>query len=341
MNSSAESTCSHVVPTLFITITLIISLLAFMGNLLVTVTFLRTQSLRTNTNYYVVNMAVSDILCSFFNWMLYATEGMLTSRVMIARPSSLVLCKLGMYFRAVSQVVSVLSLVLIAVDRYVAVVFPLKAAKVDRRRVRLSLSISTWIIPVAFGCPYIVYAQVVRVDDHTFCRLLWDKLAHTIFNAAGFVVFYCTPVMALIVLYTRIVKVLKKRPSADEGMRRPVINKRRKQHQKITKILISIVVAFFVCWTPLCVYLALKMFDPDLFAKDQCQIMLALFFYVFPSLSTAINPIILFLFSTNYGRALANLCLHMCSFLRSRTSPELTRNKRIAPLQTAIYQMTE
>ena len=271
MNSSAETTCSHVVPTLFITITFIISLSAFMGNLLVTVTFLRTPSLRTSTNYYIVNMAISDILCSFFNWMLYATEGMLTSRVLIAEPSSLVLCKLGMYSRAVSQMVSVLSLVLIAVDRYVAIVFPLRAAKVDRRRVRLTLSVSTWIIPVAFCCPYIVYAQVVRVDDHTFCRLLWDKSAHTIFNAAGFVVFYCTPVIALIVLYTRIVKALRKRPSADEEMRRPVTNKRRKQHPKITKILISIVVAFFVCW-PHCAFIWLwKCFIPTSSPKTSAR----------------------------------------------------------------------
>ena len=328
MNSSTASTCSHVVSTLFLTMTSIISLAAFIGNFLVTVTFLKTPSLRTSTNYYIVNMAISDILCSCFNLLLYTTEGMLTSRVLITEPSASVLCKLGMYSRGVSQAVSVLSLVLIAVDRYIAIVFPLKTAMVDQRTVRLTLSVFTWIIPIAFCCPFVIYAKIITVDDNTFCRLLWNASSHTIFNVAGFVAFYCTPFVVTIVLYTRIVKALRKRPVTGDEMQDSVSNKRRRQHQKITKILISIVVVFFVCWTPLCIYLALKMFYPDLFVQDHCQILLALFFYIFPSLSTAMNPLILFLFSTNYREALANLCPQSCN--RCRTSHR-SKNNRILP----------
>ena len=341
MNSSTGSPCSHVVSTLFITITSIISLASFVGNFLVTVTFLKTPSLRTSTNYYIVNMAISDILCSCFNLLLYATEGMLTSRVLITEPSASVLCKLGMYSRGVSQAVSVLSLILIAVDRYIAIVFPLKASMVDQGTVRLTLSVFTWIIPIAFCCPYVIYAKVITVDDNTFCRLLWNASAHTIFNLAGFVTFYCTPFVVMIVLYTRIVKALRKRPDTGDEIRDSVSNKRRRQHQKITKILISIVVVFFVCWTPLCIYLALKMFYPDLFVQDHCQILLALFFYIFPSLSTAMNPLILFLFSTNYHEALATLCPQICK--RGHTSHR-SKSNRIAPLHKThetTFQMTE
>ena len=146
------------------------------------------------------------------------------------------------------------------------------------------------------------------MDDNTFCRLLWNASSHTIFNVADFVVFYCTPFIVMIIPYTRIVKALRKRLVTGDEMRDSVSNKRRRQHQKITEILISIVVVFFASWTPLCIYLALKMSYPDLFVQDHCQILLALFFYIFPSLSTAMNPLILFLFSTNYHEALANLC---------------------------------
>lgn len=127
MNNSTEFTsCSREVSTLFITITSVISFVAFTGNLLVTATFFSTPSLRTSTNFYIVNMAISDIFGSCFNWLLYAVEGMLTSRTLINGHSAPILCKVGMYSRAVSQLVSVLSLVLIAFDRYIAVVFPLK-----------------------------------------------------------------------------------------------------------------------------------------------------------------------------------------------------------------------
>lgn len=116
MNNSSVSSygqqCSHVVSTLFIALMSVISIAAVIGNFLVTAAFCKSASLRTSTNYYIVNMAVSDLLCSCFNWPLFATEGLLTRKEFITGPLAVVVCKLGMYFRGVSQVVSVLSLVL-------------------------------------------------------------------------------------------------------------------------------------------------------------------------------------------------------------------------------------
>ena len=340
-NFTGSQSCSQVVSTLFITMTSFISLAAFIGNFLVTILFLKTPSLKTSTNCFIVNMAISDFLSSCFNWLLYTTEGMLTRRVLITEPSASILCKLGMYCRGVSQVVSVLSLVLITVDRYIAIVFPVKSTMLDQSRIRFSLSLLTWIIPVIFGCPYILFAKVITVNDHTFCRLLWIGTGLTMYNISGFAVFYCTPFIIIIILFTRIVKALRQRSKLEKVMRGPMINTRQKQRKKVTKILISIVVAFFVCWTPLCIYLALKMFYPDRFVKDQCQIMLALFFYVFPSLSTAVNPVILFFFSTNYRQALANLCRQMCDCLRRVVFRQPLRNNRIGPTHACSVQMID
>ena len=116
-----EGLCSQMASTLFTVLLSIISLGALIGNSLVIVTFYKTRSLRTSTNYYLVNMAVSDLICACFNWPLYATEGMLTGSEFITEPFASVVCKLGLYFRGISQIVSVLSLVLISVDRYAAI----------------------------------------------------------------------------------------------------------------------------------------------------------------------------------------------------------------------------
>ena len=45
-------------------------------------------------------------------------------------------CKLGMYLRADSQVVCTLSLVFIALDRFVAIVFPLRAIMIMNVKIR-------------------------------------------------------------------------------------------------------------------------------------------------------------------------------------------------------------
>ena len=340
-NSTGSQSCSQVISTLFITMTSFISLAAFIGNFLVTVIFLKTPSLKTSTNCYIVNMAISDILSSCFSWLLFTTEGMLTTRVLITEPSASILCKLGMYSRSVSQAVSVLSLVLITIDRYFAIVFPLKNTMLDQNRIRLSLSLLTWIIPVIVGCPFILFAKVITVDDHTFCRLLWNGSGLTIYNISGFAVFYCTPFIVIVILFTRIVKALGQRSKLKDVMRGPIINKRQKQHKKVTKILFSIVVSFFVCWTPLCIYLALEMFYPDRSVKDQCQIMLALCIYIFPSLSTAVNPVILLFFSTNYRQALANLCPQMCDCSGRAIFRRSLRNNRIRPSHACTVQMID
>ncbi|KAJ7381841.1 neuromedin U receptor [Desmophyllum pertusum] len=184
-----EPPCSQLVSTLFTVVLSIVSLAAFIGNILVIATFRKTTTLRTSTNYYLVNMAISDLFCGCFNWPLYATEGMLTSRVFITEPLASVVCKLGMYFRVISQVVSILSLVLIAVDRYVAIVFPLKITVLRRKRVRLALSLLTWIIPVASGLPYYLYTKIVKVNDQAFCRTMLSTSVNAIYNGVGFVIF--------------------------------------------------------------------------------------------------------------------------------------------------------
>ena len=93
-------------------------------------------------------MAVSDLLGpTLFNWLLYASEGMLTPNIFINEPWASPVCKLGMYFRVVSQVVSVLSLMLIALDRFVAIVYPLKIIRINVKVRVVFLSLS-WLIPI-------------------------------------------------------------------------------------------------------------------------------------------------------------------------------------------------
>ena len=158
----------------------VVSVAAFIGNALVATTFLKTRSLRTSTNYYIVNMAVSDLLASFFNWPLYASEGMLTPNVFINEPWASSVCKMGMYFRVVSQVVSVLSLILIAVDRFVAIVYPLKVTLMNVK-IRVIFVSLTWLIPIFGALPYVLFARIIKVEDQTFCRFMMSDEALTVF----------------------------------------------------------------------------------------------------------------------------------------------------------------
>ena len=97
-NSSTDTfeaaTCSFAVSTALISAISLFSIGAFVGNSLVTITFLMTPSLRTSTNYFIINMVVSDILSSSNNWPLYATEGIIIRKPMIDGSVATIVCKL-------------------------------------------------------------------------------------------------------------------------------------------------------------------------------------------------------------------------------------------------------
>ena len=306
MKDSTHNHCSEATSTVFIAVLSAISFIALVGNFLVVITFFKTANLRTSSNYYIVNMAASDVLCSYFSWLVYATEGAITGRMWISDPLASVLWKIGIYVRVTSQIVSVLSLVAIAVDRYFAIVFPLRTTSMHEERVRFTILLLIWITSGALCCPGILYAKVVESNGDSFCRLLWTQSAYKIYHSIGIVLLYFTPLITIIIFYYRILRALRARLMSGNGLRDSQ-NITLIQNQQVIKILISIVFAFFFCWTPLCIYFVLKIFQPDLFLEDTCHIIVVLLFYVFPSLITVINPLILFLFSTNYRQALANV----------------------------------
>lgn len=304
----------------------VVSILAIVGNVLVTVVFLKKASLRTSTNYFIVNMAVSDILSALTNWPLYATEGMLSGKSFIEGSVATFVCKLGMYSRAVSQAVSVFSLVLIVVERFVAIVHPFHTTMLTTR-VRTVLLLDTWIFPLLAAFPHVWFAKIVQDGPQTFCRFSWTRLETSIYYSVGFLIFYCVPLILIIVLYSRIMKSLTRVRPVDDTYQGNFLARNRQQNRIVMKVFISIVTAFFLCWTPLCVYLVLKMAFPSFFTKDipKLRLFVGLFFYVFPSLSTAVNPVILFASSSRFSNALRESfgCLRCkLSCFSGRVSPQ-------------------
>ena len=309
MNNSTTDdlpTCSHIISTILASTISLVSVASFIGNSLVTITFLMDTSLRTSTNYFIVNMAISDLLISLTNWPLSATEGILPRKHMIEGSTATFVCKFGHYFRAISQAVSVLSLLLIVVDRYIAIVLPFQSILVTSRR-RAAFLLFTWIFPLLIAFPYVWTSKIVIEGHQTDCRTFvsWNKIERAVFYAVGFLIFYCVPLISIIVLYSRIMKSLRRARPGEEGQKRQNTKKRSlHQNRIVMTISICIVSAFFLCWTPLCVYIVLKkIFPASFFVEDPCMLLISLFFYVFPTLSTVLNPLIIFVSSSRFSRA--------------------------------------
>ncbi|XP_078345383.1 substance-K receptor-like [Oculina patagonica] len=305
-NFEDQSTRSDIISTTFTAVIFFVSISAFVGNILVTVIFLMNATLRTSTNYFIVNMAVSDLLSALTNWPLYATDGMLSRKQVIADSMTTFVCKLGMYSRAVSQGVSILSFVLIVVDRFIAIVLPFQARGLTRR-LRRVLFLFSWVLPLLSLFPYVWFSKIVQEGRQTVCKFSspWSNMELYIFYTVGLLVFYCVPLILIIILYSRIMKCLTR--ISPVGEIHSIRIRNRQQNQVVMKIFISTVITFFLCWTPLCVYILLNMFFPLLFTKDSSILLQGLSYYVFPTLSTAVNPVIVFLSSSRFSNPLKKL----------------------------------
>ena len=121
----------------------------------------KKPKLRKSINYFIANMASSDLLFPIFftPWILshLHTPSFLISGGRLGQA----FCKLVAFFGEVSIKVSIQNLVLIAVDRFGAVVFPLRSPLI-RSKLCPFFILATWIVAVPISSPYLFAKELVE-----------------------------------------------------------------------------------------------------------------------------------------------------------------------------------
>lgn len=177
------------------------------------------------------------------------------------------------------------------------------------------------MLALGITLPSYFYSSLVRVHGQAFCSIK-EKTFMLIYSFVDFILWYCVPLIHIIALYYKIINSLRT-PGPGDSMRR------HKQNRKVIKIVISIVAACFICWTPYYVYEFLLIANTDFLLKDKWSILRMLSYGLFPLLNTVINPMILFLFSTNYRSALRAMLtsyrLSQCKYSHGRLASQNER----------------
>ena len=102
----------------------LIFLVSLAGNTVIGITVYKAKTMRKPINFLIVNMAISDLLFPIFLFPREIQKSLYADSWLTGGPLGQALCKLVFFLPDVSNAVSILSLVLIAVGRYGAVVFP-------------------------------------------------------------------------------------------------------------------------------------------------------------------------------------------------------------------------
>ena len=129
------------------------------------------------------------------------------------------LCKLVPFFGDVPMMVSVQNLVLIAVDRFGAVVFPLRSPLI-RSMLCPFFTSATWIVAAAFISAHLFTYQLVEYSGEMLCEMRWTKAfgessSPSDYILAASILFTYIPVMLLVLLYS--ITLIKLKTQAHPG----------------------------------------------------------------------------------------------------------------------------
>ena len=156
MSSCFNPTTKRIGKTLAFCLLFIVSLAA---NTCIGIIVYRKKTLRTPINILIVNMALSDLLHPIFFFPRISVELNTAGYCLVSGPLGQAVCKLSSYTSDVSGLVSVQSLVIMAVDRFVVVVFPLRSPLISSKLCRYFLLV-IWIVAMAVHFPYLIALKV-------------------------------------------------------------------------------------------------------------------------------------------------------------------------------------
>ena len=228
------------------------------------------------------------------------------------------MCKLVPFFSDVSFVVSIQNMILIAVDRFKAVVFPLRSPLITSKLCPFFI-FATWIVAVAVNSPYLFTFELVEYLEGTGCVIEWEKAFGESSSFESFLLAYISlfiyiPVLLLVILYSIIVIKLKTQVHPGEQSANSQ-QQRERRNRNVLQMSIAIVTVFAFCWLPYSLNYLITRYQ-DTFTHLSCSfwIYYEVTFYT-ASAYSAINPVICFIFSSNYRKALKRLI--KCSFVQA------------------------
>lgn len=159
-------------------------------------------------------------------------------------------CKLFMFAQGCSMACSIFTLTALAFERFFAVAFPMWKV-ITKRRTRWLIAV-IWTASFAYPAPFFYAAKVHLYDGIPFCVEDWapvfdPRRSQATFTLVSFVFLYAVPLLVISVLYSIIIAKVWGRdiPGNATLANQRLLNKSKKN---VLKMLITVVLAFALCW---------------------------------------------------------------------------------------------
>lgn len=195
--------CSHILfPELRVVKTVVLGMIlgvfilfGVVGNILVILSVVCHRHLRTVTHYFIVNLAVADLLLSS-TVLPFSAVFEILDRWVFGRA----FCNVWAAVDVLCCTASIMSLCVISVDRYIGVSYPLRYPSIMTKRRALLAVMLLWVLSVIISIGPLFGWKEPAPEDESICKIT-EEPGYAIFSAVGS--FYL-PLAIILVMYCRV-----------------------------------------------------------------------------------------------------------------------------------------
>ncbi|XP_074605128.1 cholecystokinin receptor type A-like [Brevipalpus obovatus] len=328
-------------------------IIGVIGNVVVILTWAGRGKLRSPTTAFLVSLAASDLLLL----LVYVPLEILTYFALSWNKLGSV-CKISSYVEMLCGMSSVLNLVAVSVERFLVIVYPIKA----RRLCTLSTSrrglLVVWSLAIILALPVLFVKQVYAYTYYnnttsvTAYYCLDDENLSKYTAVYQFLVIFLIPGTIMLICYfcviqelwvsTRTMASMTKNSTTSLTQSRSTSSRAsistrsdyqikwpsnkheriiypkphshgfqiRHARKQVIKMLIFVVLIFFLCWGPRLVLNILLKYTSVMMAYDHQIYSIRVTCYLLSFIHSALNPFIYGFMSSNFRRMMCFSCSH-------------------------------
>ncbi|KAF3704728.1 Somatostatin receptor type 2 [Channa argus] len=287
------------------------------GNTLVIYVILRYAKMKTVTNIYILNLAVADVLC------MMSLPFIALQLALVHWPFGEVLCRMIMSVDSLNQFTSIFCLMVMSIDRYLAVVHPIKSTKWRKPRVAKLINLTVWGMSLLVILPTMIFSGLDKVP---VCGIMWPEPQDFYCRAFIFYTFFIgffLPLTVICLCYLLIIVKVIQCPCVLERFKTVDISslcqvkssglrvgstKRKRSERKVTRMVSIVVAVFVLCWLPFYIFnvtSVTSIINPTSAVKSTFD-----FVVVLGYANSCANPILYAFLSDNFKKSFQNvLCL--------------------------------
>ncbi|XP_078273725.1 somatostatin receptor type 5-like [Rhinoraja longicauda] len=268
----------------------IVCVIGLSGNTLVIYVIVRHAKMKTVTNIYILNLAVADEL------FMLGLPFIATQNALSYWPFGSIMCRLVLTIDGINQFTSIFCLTVMSVDRYLAVVHPIRSTKWRRPQIAKIVNASVWGLSIIVVLPIIIYSNLQTTINT--CNIDWPEpkaawsVAFIIYTA---VLGFFGPLLIICLCYLMII-IKVKSSSVRVGS-----TKRRRCEKRATRMVVIIVAVFVICWFPFYVLNIINI----IFTLPEEPVYVGLYFslVVLSYANSCANPVLYGFLSDNFKKS--------------------------------------